>query len=158
MAAGSGLTAVVDASITRTLVGAAAGTYAAPALGAMWCSLYTNNMTASLKSPATGVEWLTSSDTNYARQPLGTGGTNTSGWTINAYSNGVGVVFTNFATLTQPAVAGAQQFLGSVGFADTVGPTGGNIDLFADLNTVQTVNVGVQVVLTATTGVSFTTY
>lgn len=115
-------------------------------------------MTAATKAPATGVEWLTSSDTNYARQALGTGGTNTSGWTINAYSNSVGVVFTNFATLTQPAVAGANQQLGSVGFADTVGPTGGNVDLFADLLTVQAVNVGVQVVLTATTGVSFTTY
>lgn len=158
MAAGSGLTATVDASITRTLVGAASGTYVLPVSGAMWCSLYTNNFTASTKSPATGVEWLTSSDTNYVRQSLGTGGTNTSGWTINAYSNGVGVVFTNFATLTQPAVAGTAQTLGAVGFVDSAGPTGGNVDLFADLLTPQTVNTSVQVVLTATTGVSFTTY
>jgi len=124
----------------------------------MWCSLYTNNFTAASKSPATGVEWLTSSDTAYARQSLGTSGTNTSGWTINAYASGTGVVFTNFATLTQPAVAGTAQTSGAVGFTDTVGPTGGNVDLFVDLGTPQAVAVGVQVVLSATTGVSFTTY
>lgn len=157
MAAGAGLTATVDGTLTRTIVGATGG-YTAPSGGAMWCSLYTNNMTASTKSPATGVEWLTSSDTAYVRQALGTTGTGTSGWTIAAYANGTGVVITNIITLTQPAVAGTAQTLGSVGFVDTVGPTGGNVDLFADLATPQSVGIGVQVILSAGTGATFTIY
>lgn len=161
MAAGSGLTAAVDLTLTKTIVGATGG-YTAPSAGAMWVALFTNNFTAAAKSPTTGVEWLTSSDTNYARQSMGTGGTGTSGWTINAYASGTGVLFTNFAATTQPAVAGTAQQLGAVGFADTVGPTGGNIDLFADLATPQAVAVGVQVIIAAYTGAgtgaAFTTY
>jgi hypothetical protein len=154
MAAGSGLTAAVDLTLTRTIVGATSP-YTSPSGGAMWCSLYSTQFTAATKAGAT--EWTTGSDTNYARQALGTGGTNTSGWTINAYASGTGVVITNFATLTQPAPSSSQT-LNAVGFCDTVGPTGGNIDLFADLPSPQTVNTGVQVIIAATTGAVFTIY
>jgi len=155
MAAGSGFTAAVDLTITKTLVGAASGTFTPPSGGAMWCSLYSTQFTAAAKAGAT--EWTTGSNTNYARQSLGTGGTATSGWTINAYSSGTGVVFTNFATLTQPAPSSSQT-LNAFGFCDSAGPTGGNIVIFADSASPQTVNTGVQVIIAATTGAVFTTY
>ena len=151
MAAGSGLTATADASLTRTIVGVTSGAYSTPANN--YVALYTNNMTASTKSPTTGVEWLASSDTNYARQAMGATGT---GWTIAAYANGTGVVWNNSNTITQPAVAGTLQTLGSVGFCDAL--TAGNVDFFADLSTPVSVAVGVQVILSATTGAVFTTY
>lgn len=149
MAAGSGLTAAADASITRTIVGVSSGAYAAPANN--YCALYTTQFTASTKTGAT--EWLAASDTNYARQAMGAAGI---GWTIAAYSNGVGVVWNNTNTITQPGVAGSVQTLFAVGFCDAL--TAGNIDFFVDLGTSQSVGIGVNVVLAAGTGVTFTTY
>lgn len=149
MAAGSGLTAAADTSITKTIVGVTSGAYSSPSNN--YVALYTTQFTASTKSGAT--EWSAASDTAYARQAMGATGT---GWTIAAYSNGVGVVFTNTNTITQPAVAGTGQTLFAVGFCDAL--TSGNIDFFADLSSSQSVAVGVSVVFTASTGISFTTY
>jgi hypothetical protein len=78
------------------------------------------------------------------------------GWTIAAYANGTGVVWNNTNTITQPAVAGTGQTLFAVGFCDAL--TVGNIDFFADLASSVAVAVGVQVILSASTGAVFTTY
>jgi hypothetical protein len=87
---------------------------------------------------------------------MGAGGI---GWTIAAYSSGVpGVVYNNINQLTQPAVAGTAQTLFACGWCDTVGPTGGNINFFIDLASADTVGIGTQVVLSASTGAVFTLY
>lgn len=156
MAAGSGLTAAADASITLTLVGTTSGAYATPSTNGLYCALYTTQFTAATKAGAT--EWSSGSDTNYARQQVGT--TPSFGWTVNAYASGTGVLFTNTATITQPAVAGTGQTLFSFGFCSAL--TAGTIALFADLASSQVVNVGVQVIIAAYTtpgtGAAFTSY
>jgi hypothetical protein len=158
MAAGSGFTAAADASLVNTITGITTGAYPIPS--GLWCALYTNNFTAAAKSPTTGVEWLTSSDTAYARQSMGA--SPTASWTITAYASSTGVVFKNTNTITQPGVAGTAQTLGALGFCDTVGPTGGNVDFFIDLATAQPVGLTVQVILAAASpgpaGVTFTLY
>lgn len=149
MAAGSGLTAAADASLTRTIVGVTASAYVTPTNN--YVALYTTQFTAASKAGAT--EWTSASDTAYVRQAMGATG---AGWTIAAYSSGVGVVWTNTNTITQPAVAGTSQTLFAVGFCDAA--SAGNIDFFADLSASQAVAIGVQVVFTASTGITFTTY
>lgn len=151
MAAGSGLVSAADTSITNTIIGAGSG-YTTPTNN--WWALYTTQFTAAAKSGAT--EWTTALDTApYARQPMGASG---AGWTVAAYASGVGVVWKNTNTLTQPAVAGNNQTLFACGWCDTVGPTGGNVDFFIDLGVSQAVNIGTAVILTASTGAVFTTY
>jgi hypothetical protein len=152
MAAGSGLTAGADTSITNTIIGAGSG-YTTPTNN--WWALFTNQFTAAAKLASTGVEWLVASDSAYARQPMGASG---AGWTVAAYASSVGVVWKNTNTLTQPAVTGANQSLFACGWMDTVGPTGGNCDFFIDLGVAQAVNIGTAVILTASTGAVFTTY
>src|SRR5215469_2104508 len=115
MAAGSGLTATADTSITNTIVGASSG-YSSPTVNGLYCGLYTNNMTASTKSPTTGVEWLVASDGAYARQKMGS--VSPFGWTIAAYANGTGVVWNNTSAVTQPAVTLNAQTVGSFGWND----------------------------------------
>lgn len=158
MAAGSGLTAQTDLSLTKTLVGVSSGAYSPPANN--WVALFTTQFTAAAKAGAT--EWLVSSDTTpYARQPQGAAG---SGWTINAYTSGTGVFWTSNAQTTQPAVQGNAQTLYAVGWCDSVGPTGGNVNFFADLPTgsSQPVAIGQQVIIAVYsgpgTGASFTTF
>jgi hypothetical protein len=157
MAAGSGLTAVADTSITNTLTGTTGG-FASPTTN-LYVGCATNNLTASTKSITTGVEWLVASDTAYVRQAMGANG---AGWTIAAYVNGTGVVWKNVNTITQPAVAGAGQTLGAVFWNDGVGPTGGNFVYFADLASPVSVAIGISVVLAASSpgpaGITFTTY
>ena len=151
MAAGSGLTAPSDLTLTKTIIGAGSA-YTTPTNN--WWALFTGQFTASTKALPT--EWLTASDTApYARQAMGASG---AGWTVAAYSNGVGVVWNNTNTLTQPAVAGSGQTLFACGWMDAVGPTGGNCNFFIDLAASQAVNVGTSVILTAATGAVFTTY
>lgn len=155
MAAGSGLTAASDTGITKFIVGVTTTPYTTPANNYVAC--YTTQFTAATKAGAT--EWTTASDTAYARQAMGAAG---AGWTIAAYASGTGVVWSNTNTITQPAVAGTSQTLFAIGWCDTVGPTGGNIDFFADLGSSQTVNIGVSVVLASNSpgpaGITFTTY
>jgi hypothetical protein len=157
MAAGSGYTATADVSIVNTTIGAGSG-YSSPTTN-LYVICCTNNFTAATKALSTAVEWLVSSDTNYTRQAMGASG---GGWTVAAYVNSTGVVFKNTNTITQPAVAGANQTLGAIGFNDAAGPTGGNTNFFIDLATPQAVNIGVQVILAAASpgpaGVSFTLY
>ncbi len=153
-APGSGLTAAADLSLTYTMIGFTTGPYVTPTNN--WWALFTNQFTAAAKSAATGVEWLTSSDTApYARQAMGAGGT---GWTVTAYASSTGVVWKNTNTLTQPAVAGTSQTLFACGWMDSVGPTGGNCNFFIDLVASDGVGIGTNVVLTALTGAIFTTY
>lgn len=150
MAAGSGLTAAADLSITNTLVALASGTYGTT--GGNWWACYTTQFTAATKTGAT--EWLAASDTApYARQAMGAAGV---GWTIAAYASSTGVVWKNTNTLTQPAVAGTGQTLFACGWCDAL--TSGNIDYFIDLAASQAVNIGTAVILTASTGAVFTTY
>ena len=149
MAAGSGLTAAADASLTRTIAGVTSGAYSTPANN--WVACYTTQFTAAAKAGAT--EWLAASDTAYARQAMGATGT---GWTIAAYSSGVGVVWNNTNTITQPAVTGTAQTLSAIGFCDAL--TVGNINFFSDLASSASVGLGVQVILSAGTGVVYTTY
>lgn len=154
MAAGSGYTAVADASITRTLVGVVSGAYTTPSTNGMYCALYTTQFTAATKAGAT--EWTTGSDTAYARQQMGT--SPAFGWTIGAYVSGTGVQWNNTGAVTQPAVAGANQTLFSVGWVDIVTLGSGNINFFVDLTTSLSVLIGIQVVLAASNGAIFTTY
>jgi hypothetical protein len=157
MAAGSGLTAGVDLGVTNQLIALATLKVSdTNAAGGNWWGLCTNQLTAAAKTVATGVEWLTSSDTApYARQAMGAAGV---GWTVAAYASGVGVVWKNTNTLTQPAVAGTAQTLFACVWFDTVGPTGGNGVFFIDLASSDGVGIGTNVVLTALTGAIFTTY
>jgi hypothetical protein len=157
MAAGSGLTATADLTITNTLIALATSTYSSfgGVAGGNWWACYTNNFTAAAKLASTAVEWTTASDTNYARQAMGAAGV---GWTVTAYASGTGVVWKNTNTLTQPAVAGTSQTLGACGWCDTIGPTGGNSVFFIDLASTDGVGIGTNVVLTALTGAIFTTY
>lgn len=100
------------------------------------------------------MEWLASSDTApYARQAMGAAGV---GWTVAAYASGVGVVWKNTNTLTQPAVAGTAQTLFACGWMDAL--TAGNCMFFIDLGSSDGVGIGTNVVLTALTGAIFTTY
>ncbi len=155
MAAGAGASAALDAAIAQYCCGITP-TPPAANWGASFMGLATGNCTASTKAIATGVEWLAASDTNYVRVTGGTGGTSSSSWTIAAYSNGVGVLFNNFAQITEPAVAGTAQVLGSICFFSAI--TAGTMTVFSDLGVTQNVNIGIQVILLATTGVVFTTY
>lgn len=157
MAAGSGLTAGADLGVTNQLIALATLKISdTNAAGGRWWALFTNQFTAAAKLASTGVEWLTSSDTApYARQDMGAAGV---GWSVTAYASGVGVVWKNTNTLTQPAVAGTAQTLFSCGWMDTVGPTGGNCVFFIDLASSDGVGIGTNVVLTALTGAIFTTY
>lgn len=143
MAAGAGLTAAADATLANTIVGKGGG-YSSPTTN-NWVGCFSTQFTASTKAGAT--EWTTGSDTAYARVPMGAAG---AGWTIGAYVSASGVTFTNTNTLTGPTVAGANQTLFSIGVLDTVGPTGGNVDFFADLSTSLSVNIGATVILPAT--------
>ena len=158
MAAGSGLTAAADLTITNTLIALATNKYQDAGndagTGANWWSIYTTQFTLALKAGAT--EWTTALDTTpYARQAMGAAGI---GWTVAAYASSTGVVWKNTNTLTQPAVAGNNQTLFAVGFCNTIGPTGGVVDLFIDLGVSQAVNIGTAVILTAATGAVFTTF
>lgn len=157
MAAGSGLSASGDLWVTNQLIALATLKVSdqSPA-GGNWWALFTNQFTAAAKTVATAVEWLTSGDTApYARQAMGAAGV---GWTVAAYSSGVGVVWKNTNTLTQPAVAGTAQTLFACGWMDAIGPTGGNCLFFIDLTSSDGVGIGTNVVLTALTGAIFTTY
>jgi hypothetical protein len=156
MAAGSGLSAAADLTITNTIIALATNKYQDAGndagTGANWWALYTTQFTAATKAGAT--EWLAASDTApYARQPMGAAGV---GWTVTAYASGVGVVWKNTNTLTQPAVLGAGQTLFAIGFCNAV--TAGVVDTFIDLGASQAVNIGTAVILTAATGAVFTTY
>lgn len=162
MAAGAGLTAAADASITKTLVGTTSGAYTTPSTNGLYVTLHSTQFTAATK--AGGTEWTTASDTApYARVQLGT--TPSFGWTIASYSSTnvsgfstPGVLFSNTAQVTFTAVAGNNQTLFSVGFNDGAGPTGGNFNLFADLSASVAVNIGIQVIFAASTGIQFVTY
>jgi hypothetical protein len=149
MAAGSGLTAAADSSLTLTIQGVTASAYTTPTNNYWAC--YTTQFTASTKSGAT--EWLVANDGAYARQAMGATG---AGWTTAAYANGVGVVWKNTNQLTQPAVTLNNQTLFACGWCDAL--TSGNIDFFIDLGASQAVNIGTAVILTALTGAVFTTY
>lgn len=152
-AAGSGLTAAADLTISKTIIGASGG-YSSPTNN--WVACYNTQFTAAAKAGAT--EWTTASDTNYARQAMGASG---AGWTVNAYSSGVGVLWTNINQITQPAPSSTQT-LNALGWCDSVGPTGGNINFFCDTASPLTINTGVNVVIVAYagagTGAAFTTY
>lgn len=156
--AGSGITAAADLALTRTVVGVTSGAYVTPTNN--WVALYSTQFTAQAKAGAT--EWTTASDTApYARVAMGAAG---AGWTIAAYVSGTGVVFSNTNQITFTAVAGNAQTLYAVGWCDSVGPTGGNVDFFVDLanNAQLSVPITVQVVLKATAGANvgaqFTTF
>jgi len=153
-AAGNGLTAQTDGSITNTLIGKAGG-YTSPTNN--WVGCFTGNFTAAAKSAATAVEWLVANDGAYARQAMGASG---AGWTVNAYLSGTGVVWTNTNTITQPAVTLNAQTLGAIGLMDSVGPTGGNANFFIDVASPLSVAVGVNVILSGggSPGLTFTTY
>lgn len=157
MAAGAGWTAAADASITRTVVGVSSGSYTSPTTNGLYVGCFSTQFTSSTKAGAT--EWTTGSDGSYARQQVGAAGAN---WTIAAYANGAGVVFSNTNTITFPAVTLNNQTLFSVGLVDTVGPTGGNINIFADLSTSVPVNTTQSVVLPSNSpgpaGLQFTTF
>jgi hypothetical protein len=146
---GSGLTAATDSSITKYVVGVTSGAYSTPANN--YVALYSNQFTSSTKAGAT--EWSSASDTTYARQAMGATG---SGWTIAAYVNGTGVVWSNTNAINFPAVASNAQTLYSIGFCDAL--TVGNINFFCDLaNSGQlTVPIGFNVFILAGTGAVFT--
>lgn len=147
--AGNGLTAASDSSIIRLIVGATGGY--TPPTNNYW-ALYSTWFTAQAKAGAT--EWSASSDTAYVRVPIGASGI---GWSIAAYSSGIGVVWSNLNVLTQPGVQGTAQTLASLGFCDALAIGTGNIDFFVDANNPMTVPIGISVIL-AVGGVSFTTY
>jgi hypothetical protein len=148
MAAGSGLTAAADLTVTKTLI-AASGGYGTT--GANWVAIYTTQFTAAAKSGAT--EWTSASDTTYARQAMGASG---AGWTVGSYVSATGVAFNNTNQIQFAAVATNAQTLFSVGFCDAL--TAGNIDLFSDLASSSSVAIGIQVQFNATTDIIFTTY
>lgn len=139
------------------MIGVTSGAYASPTTNGLYVACYSTQFTNSTKAGAT--EWTTASDGAYARQQVGAAGAN---WTIAAYSNGSGVVFSNTNTISFPAVTLNNQTLNSIGLVDTVGPTGGNINIFADLSSPVTVNITQAVVLPAASpgpaGLLFTTY
>jgi hypothetical protein len=149
MAAGSGLTAAADLTITKTII-AASGGYGTT--GANWVALYTTNFTAAAKAGA--VEWTSASDTTYVRQAMGASG---AGWTVGSYVSSTGVAFNNTNQIQFPGVSGNGQTLGSTGFCDAL--TAGNVNLFSDVNgTLPTVAIGIQVQFNATTDIIFTTF
>jgi hypothetical protein len=155
MAAGSGLTAAADLTVTNTLIALATNKYQDAGndagTGGNWWACYTTQFTASTKSGAT--EWLVANDGAYARQPMGAAGV---GWTVTAYANGTGVVWKNTNQLTQPAVTSNNQTLFACGWCNAL--TAGVVDYFIDLGVSQAVNIGTAVILTAATGAVFTTY
>jgi len=154
MAAGSGFTAAADASITRTLVGVTSGAYTTPSTNGMYAACYNTQFTAAAKAGAT--EWATASDGSYARQQMGV--STAFGWSIAAYVNSTGVVWSNSNTITVPAVTLNNQSLAALGWVDVVTLGSGNINFFFDLSVALPVNIGSSVVLSGSTGAVFTTY
>lgn len=140
----SGLTATTDTKLVRTIVGATGGYSPLPAniYAALFGTIFGNQ----IKSGA--LEW---SDSAYVRQLIGATG---AGWTIAAYANGTGVVWSNTNSVIFPAVI-VTQTLASIGFCDAASV--GNINFFVDLAATLSVPVGISVVL-AVQGISFTTY
>lgn len=149
---GTGLTAQTDLSITKTLIGVTSGAYSPP--GNNWVGLFSTQFSNAAKAGA--VEWLSSSDTTYVRQGMGASG---AGWTISAYSSGVGVTFKNTNLILFPGVASNAQTLYSLGFLDSGTLGSGNINFFIDMgnNGQLSVSIGVSVWLPALTGAVFTT-
>ena|SRR5271166_6032939 len=156
MAIGAGATDTLDGAICQYLTGSATALVPVAGWGASFMGLFTNNLTAATKDVSTGVEWSNASDTNYVRVTGGTGGTQSTSWTVVAYASGVGTKMNNFAQITEPAVAGAGQNLGSIGMFSAI--TAGTCVVFSDFSSIQPVNIGIQVILLATTGLVFTVY
>ena len=154
MAAGSGFSAAADASITRTLVGVTSGAYTTPSTNGMYAACYSTQFTAAAKAGAT--EWTTASDGSYARQQMGV--STAFGWSIAAYVNSTGVVWSNSNTITFPAVTLNSQTLFALGWVDVVTLGSGNINFFYDLTASLSVNIASSVVLSGSTGAVFTTY
>lgn len=148
---GYGLTAATDASIVRTLLGVSSGSYSVPANNYFAC--YSTQFTNAAKAGAT--EWSNSVNTNYARVAMGAGG---AGWSIAAYANGQGVIWSNLNNVISPTVIGANQAFYGLGFCDSGTIGGGNVNFFIDLLTQLTIAIGQCVLLPAGTGASFTTY
>lgn len=127
MAAGNGFSAYADTAMIKTFIALAAGKFQDAGGGSNWVGLATGNCTVATKAIATGVEWLVSSDTTYARQAMGAAGI---GWTVVAWAS-TGTVMNNTNAIAFPGVATNAQTLGSVCFFDAI--TVGNMTWFMDI-------------------------
>jgi hypothetical protein len=124
----TGLSAGLDSSVLKTILGFVSGQFTAPTV----CGI-------SLHSAALGTakviasEWSNggAANTNYtARLSVGVG---TSNWTVAAFAAGTGCIATNSVQVAFTALTGTGNNVVAVGFNDSLTIGAGTLDWFADV-------------------------
>jgi hypothetical protein len=131
----SGVSAGVDTSLLKSILGFTSGTFPIPTVCAI--SLHT----AILGTAKVFANEWTQTSTNYVRLSAGV---DTANWLIAAFVANTGSVGSNKIQLAMAAASGAGFPLNilSVGFNDSLTYGGGNLDWFADVASTQ-VNAGI---------------
>lgn len=124
----TGLSAGLDSSVLKTILGFVSGQFTAPTV----CAISLHSGPIGTAKVITS-EWSNggAANTNYtSRLTVGVG---TSNWTVAAFVAGTGCVATNAAQVAFSALTGTGNNVVSVGFNDSATIGAGNLDWFADV-------------------------